>query len=420
MDVKIPYTPRKLQRELHQSLKRFNVLVMHRRFGKTVFSINHLIRALLTSKQKNPRGYYICPLFSQAKATAWDYVREFTAVLPNVKYNETELRVELPNGARLQLLGGDNFLALKGRYVDEVVLDEFSQMNHKVWTEAIRPSMTDRANSRAIFIGTPVGHNQFHALYEFAQLEENDEWMAKLHKASETGIVDPKELLSAQNSMSPEEYQQEFECSFSAAIRGSYYGGLMDEAEEQGRITSVPYDPTMKVVTSWDLGINDSTVVWFWQIAPTEIRAIECIAFQSTGLPEIIKEVASRPYDYEQHIAPHDIAVRELGSGLSRKQIAAGLGVNFDVAPSQSVADGINAVRMLLPKVYFDKVKCKDGIEALKLYRTEFDDKRQTFRNNPLHDWTSDYTDSVRYFAITTKTTTKTPIKITFKGWTNK
>jgi hypothetical protein len=238
-----------------------------------------------------------------------------------------------------------------------------------------------------------------------------------MHKASETNIIDLDELRAAKEEMSEAEYEQEFECSWSASVRGSYYGKLMDEAES--RITNVPYDPALKVITSWDLGINDATVVWFWQILRTEIRAIECIAFQSTGLPEIIKEVSNRPYDYEQHIAPHDIAVRELGSGLSRKQIAAGLGINFDVAPSQSVADGINAVRMLLPKVYFDKIKCKDGIEALKLYRTEFDDKRQTFRNNPLHDWTSDYTDAVRYFAITTKTNSKAPVKIDFKGWNN-
>ena len=420
MDIRIPYTPRPLQKELHSNLTkfRFSVVVCHRRFGKTVLGINELVKKVMTCKHKNPRAVYLAPLHKQAKAVAWDMLKEYTRVIPGTTFNESELRADFANGGRITLAGSDNPDGLRGLALDACVLDEFSQMSPRVFAEILRPCLSDRLGS-CIFIGTPQGHNQFYDMYQHA--EANNDWFAVTHKASETGIVDSEELLSAQNSMTPEQYAQEFECSWSAAIRGSYYGGLMDEAEEQGRITSVPYDPAIKVVTSWDLGINDSTVVWFWQIAPTEMRAIECIAFQSTGLPEIIKEVASRPYDYEQHIAPHDIAVRELGSGLSRKQIAAGLGVHFDVAPSQSVADGINAVRMLLPKVYFDRVKCKDGIEALKLYRTEFDDKRQTFRNNPLHDWTSDYTDSVRYFAITTKKATSAPIKkISFKGWTNK
>ena len=416
MDVKIPYTPRPGQLELHSHPARFKVVSCHRRWGKTVYGIAALIKSVLSCKLKNPRVAYICPLYKQSKQVAWEYVKEFSRPIPGTVFNEAELRADYPNGGRLSLYGADNNAAgLRGIYLDGVILDEFSQMSPRAWSEVIRPSLADR-KGWATFISTPAGHNAFYDLFQ--QGQEKADWLSVMHRASETNIIDLNELEAARSEMSEAEYQQEFECSWSASIRGSYYGKLMEDAED--RITNVPYDPAIKVITSWDLGINDSTVIWFWQIAPTEIRAIECIAFQSTGLPEIIKEVASRPYDYEQHIAPHDIAVRELGSGLSRKQIAAGLGVNFDVAPSQSVADGINAVRMLLPKVYFDKAKCKDGIEALKLYRTEFDDKRQTFRNNPLHDWTSDYTDSVRYFAITTKTTTKTPTKITFKGWTNK
>jgi len=367
-----------------------------------VFAINELIKTALTCPHNKPRTAYLCPLHKQAKQVAWDYVKEFSRVIPGVIFNEAELRADYPNGGRLQLFGADNPDALRGIYLDGVVLDEYAQISPRAWSEVIRPALSDR-KGWATFIGTPMGMNEFYKMYDFAQAD--DDWLAVIYKASETGIVDADELVAAKKIMTDAEYEQEFECSWSAAIRGAYYGKLMDVSETEGRVTNVPYDPAMKVITSWDLGINDATVVWFWQVAPTEIRAIECMAFQSTGLPDIIKEIATKPYDYIQHIAPHDIAVRELGSGLSRLDIARDLGVDFDVAPKQSITEGINAVRMLIPKMYFDKTKCATGIEALKLYRTEYDDKKQVFRSNPLHDWTSDYTDSVRYFAVTTKST---------------
>jgi len=402
MGIVIPYSPRPLQRDVHNKLKRFNVIVCHRRWGKTVFAINELIKTALTCPHNKPRTAYLCPLHKQAKQVAWDYVKEFSRVIPGVIFNEAELRADYPNGGRLQLFGADNPDALRGIYLDGVVLDEYAQISPRAWSEVIRPALSDR-KGWATFIGTPMGMNEFYKMYDFAQAD--DDWLAVIYKASETGIVDADELVAAKKIMTDAEYEQEFECSWSAAIRGAYYGKLMDVSETEGRVTNVPYDPAMKVITSWDLGINDATVVWFWQVAPTEIRAIECMAFQSTGLPDIIKEIATKPYDYIQHIAPHDIAVRELGSGLSRLDIARDLGVDFDVAPKQSITEGINAVRMLIPKMYFDKTKCATGIEALKLYRTEYDDKKQVFRSNPLHDWTSDYTDSVRYFAVTTKST---------------
>ena len=395
--VKIPFNPRHQQKELYTTSKRFNVNVCHRRFGKTVYEINKLIRMALTCDLPNPRYAYIAPFYRQAKNVAWDYLKHFTRPIPGTIWNEAELRADLPNGARITLYGGepDN---LRGLYLDGVVLDEYAQINPRMWAEVIRPALSDR-KGWADFIGTPQGHNNFYELYQHAL--SDDDWTARTFKASETGIVDSEELKAAARDMTPEQYDQEFECSWSAAIRGAYYGKLMTEMEDDGRICAVPYDPSMRVITSWDLGISDATVIWFWQVSRTEIRAINCLSFQGAGLPEIIKIVNSMPYDYVQHIAPHDIAVRELGSGNSRIDIARDLGIKFEVAKKTFVADGINAVRMLLPKVWIDAEKCKTGIEALRLYRTEYDDKKMVFKDNPLHDWTSDFTDSVRYFAVT-------------------
>jgi hypothetical protein len=243
-----------------------------------------------------------------------------------------------------------------------------------------------------------MGHNSFYDRY--VACDELDGWFSALYKASETGIVNEEELKAARREMSAAEYDQEFECSWTAAIRGAYWAAEMAEAEDDGRITSVPYDEMYPVITSWDLGIKDSTVIWFGQEVGSEIRFINCLAFQGTGLPDMVRELDKLPYIYAQHKAPHDINVRELGSGVDRRTTAASLGINFDVAPKIPLQDGIQATRSMLKRCVFDRKKCHDGIEALVQYRCEYNDKRGIFSKAPLHDWCSDYADSMRYYAV--------------------
>lgn len=396
--IKIPYRPRPLQKALHKTLKRFSVIVCHRRWGKTVFAINEAIKTAFTCQHPNPRIAYIAPLYKQAKAVAWDYLKQFTDPIPGRTYNEAELRVDLPNGARIQLFGGDSPDSLRGIYLDLVVLDEYAQMSPRLWSEIIRPTLSDR-KGRAIFIGTPRGHNQFYELYTMAQSEP--EWLVRVHKASETGIVDQSELESARKTMTEAEYEQEFECSWQAAIRGAYYGKLIGDLEGKGRISRVSYDETVKVETWWDLGVGDSTSIWFVQRVGAEIHVIDYYEMTGEGLPHYARVLDKRGYIYSQHVAPHDIRVRELGSGKSRLEIAKELGINFVIAPQQSVDDGIQAVRAMLPKCWFDAEKCTQGLEALRQYRAEYDDRLRTFRTRPLHDWTSHAADAFRYGAIT-------------------
>ena len=381
--VTIPYTPRKLQLEMHNALTRFNVFNIHRRFGKTVFAVNQLIRDVTGCPLENARGAYIAPLYRQAKTVAWEYVKEFTRCIPGTRFNESELRADFANGARITLYGGDNPHSLRGIYLDSVVLDEVAQMSPALWTQVIRPALSDRKGS-AIFIGTPFGmHNQFHKLYELAG--ESEGWSRRTLTAEDTGIIDPEELEAARREMSPEEFSQEFLCSWSAAIKGAFYAKQMAEAEEEGRITSVPYDQSHPVITAWDLGVRDATVVWYLQAIGAQYRAIRCEAFQFMKLAEIIKQVDSHGYRFSQHIAPFDINVNELGEGSRYKQ-AARLGVKFDVAPPPkecSRASGINAVRTMLPRVWFDRKNCGDGIEALKSYRTEYNELRQVYSTTP-------------------------------------
>lgn len=394
-EVIIPYKPRPLQAAIHDSLRRFNVLVCHRRFGKTVLAINELVKQAAACPRQAPRYGYIAPLYKQAKSVAWDYLKFYTDPFPGRTTHESELRVDLPWGARIQLFGADNPDALRGMYLDGGVLDEPAQMAPRTWREVIRPALSDR-EGWALFVGTPAGHNFFYDMYRHA--EEQAQWYAGLYRASETGILSPEELEDARATMGEDEYQQEYECSFTAAIRGSYYGKILEKHRDHVR--SVPWEPQFPVNTFWDLGVADSTAIWFHQYISGEHRIIDFYEASGEGLQHYAGILNGKPYTYGTHYAPHDIEVRELGSGMSRKETARNFGIEFKVVPNQPVQDGIQAVRTVLPACYFDAVKCKDGLEALRQYQREWDDKRQTFRMNPRHDWTSHAADAFRYFAV--------------------
>lgn len=390
-----PYEVRDQFRPLHSRETRWFIGVAHRRAGKTVADINELIIGAVKCTANNPRFAYVAPQLNQAKDIAWTYLKEYTAFL-SPRINESELWVELPGGARIRIYGADNPDRLRGIYLDGVVLDEFGDMDPTIWTQVIRPALSDR-KGWACFIGTPKGKNTFYKLW--CEAEGDEDWTRLMLKASETGLLDQKELADAKKMMSDDEYAQEYECSFDAAVRGAYYAHEMNAAEGE-RITSVPHDPRLLTHTAWDLGMSDSTVVWFFQTVGRETRVIDVLKGEGVGLDWYARELQQRGYLYGKHYLPHDVEVRELGTGKSRKEVLEGLGIQVTPCPNIPVADGIQAVRMLLPTCWFDREKCREGIEAIKMYRREYDEKRQEFRTAPLHDWTSHYADAFRYFAV--------------------
>lgn len=396
---------------LHTRESRWAIAVAHRRAGKTVACVNELVKGAATSEKPNPRFAYIAPQLNQAKDIAWTYLLEYTDCFgPDRKINASELWVELPNnGARIRIYGADNPDRLRGIYLDGAVLDEFGDMDPTVWTQVIRPALSDR-KGWAVFIGTPKGKNTFHRLW--TEADENEDWYRISLKASETGLLDQKELADAHKMMSDDEYAQEYECSFDAAVRGAYYGKEINAAELDERISGVPFDPRLPVHTAWDLGVADSTVIWFIQTHGRETRVIDVLKGEGVGLDWYAKRLQERDYLWGNHYLPHDVEVRELGTGKSRKEVLQGLGISATVCPNIPIEDGIQAVRMLLPTCWFDKVKCKEGLEALRMYRRDYDDKRQEFRQRPLHDWTSHYADALRYFAVGhSEKTASMPIK---------
>ena len=398
VDQEIDYKPRDQIRAFHNRKERFAIIVAHRRFGKTVAAINDLIRSCFEIDRPNVRVAYIAPYLSQAKAVAWDYALEFTRDIPEIKVNHSELRIDFLNGARFRLFGADNYNAMRGLYFDAVVLDEMADFPASAWSNVIRPALADRRGS-ATFISTPKGKNEFWELWHEAQDDPN--WFTAMLKASDTSILDQEELDEARRTMGDDRYEQEFECSFEAAIQGAFYAKEMKEATEDGRITRVPYDRAASVITAWDLGIGDSTAIWFAQFVGQEIRIIDYYENSGVGLDHYAKVLLDKDYQYEQHILPHDVQVKELGTGKSRLETLDALGIrNIEIAPKLAIEDGIQAARSMIPRCWFDESKCTRGIEALRQYRRDYDERLKTWRGRPLHDWTSHGADAFRYLAV--------------------
>ena len=396
--IVIPYSPRAAFLPFHQRNQRWSVMVCHRRAGKTVACINDLLRKALTTDKPDWRGAYIAPYFGQAKDVAWAYLKRFASVVPGVQFSEVELRADFPNGSRIRLYGADNAdVRLRGIYLDEVVLDEYADFAPHIWGEVIRPLLADRKGG-AVFIGTPKGHNSFYR--QFQEADGKADWFRLMLRASETGILPADELTAAASQMTADQFAQEFECSFEAAIQGAYYAKDLQAADADGRITEVPVDPATPVHTAWDLGVADSTTIIFFQ-SPRggSVRIVDAYEASGHGLDHYVRVVKDRAYSYGDHWAPHDIEVRELGTGRSRLETAAGLGIRFRITPNLPVQDGINAARMLIPRAWFDKRRCAGLLDALRQYREKIDDKRQVSLG-PLHDWTSHYADAFRYLAV--------------------
>lgn len=410
--IEIPYEPRDQFLGYHERTERWSCIVAHRRAGKTVACINDAIRKCLESDKPDPRIAYVAPFYAQAKDIAWSYLARFSAPIPGIVKNESELRIDYPNGGRIRLYGADNYDRMRGTYNDDVTIDEPAQMDPRAWPEVIRPTLAD-FNGGATFIGTPAGRDWFYKVDKDETGAELPGWFRLILKASETKVVPEAELISLRSGLTEEQYAQEFECSFEAAVIGAYYGRLMAAADADKRITGVPYEPTALVYTAWDLGIRDSTAIWFAQVIGREVHVIDYYEASGVDLGHYVREITQRPYLYAGHIVPHDAQAKELGTGKSRLEVLETLGLkNITVAAMHRVEDGINAVRTIIPRTWFDARKCSRGIDALKLYRSEYDDKLQALKPRPVHDWTSHAADAFRYLAMTLDGMTRSTPKV--------
>lgn len=410
------YIPRPWFIPIHLQRRRRNISVIHRRAGKTVGWSNDQIDKIarfdrncpLTGKPlRDPHAGYMATTIGQAKAVAWDYYKYYTKNFPGVKCYENDLIITYnhPRGkAHHFLFGADNFDAKRGVYFDDLMYDEFQDMHPDVRDKVFLPTLEDREGSETIS-GTPKGDNRFKELFYTAMAlssDPNSEWFAILQNIYQTGVFNPAQIEKMKKEYSDEAWRQEFLCDFNAAPSGHYYQKYMDELASNGRIRSVPHDPSYAVTTSWDLGVSDSLAIWFHQEVGNEIRVIDYYEEHGKGLPEHLKILHAKPYNYNMHIFPHDVCVRELQSGKSRLQFLNEQGlknIEYNVR-TESVAEDIEIVRRVLPMCYFDATKCAKGISALRSYERKWDTLKKSYAVQPLHNWASNGADAFRTFAI--------------------
>ena len=425
LEVELDYYPRQVFEDFHDRQERWSVIVAHRRCGKTVLCINDLIYRALIDDKEDGRYAYVAPYMSQAKTIAFDYLLKYSRPVM-AKSNQAELWVELVNGARIRLFGADNPDALRGLYLDGVVLDEYADMKPSIFGAVLRPLLADR-KGWCTFIGTPKGHNAFWEVYNNATQDKS--WYVKVLRASQTGLLDQAELDDAAKTMTQDQYLQEFECDFESAILGAYYGKEMRQLTDGGRITEVEYDPLFPVHTAWDLGYSDDTAIWWYQVVHGEIRLLDYhssngqpVAFYA-GIIQAREE--ERGYKYGTHWLPHDARAKTLSSNRSViEQLGDKIPLKtIKITPNLKLQDGIQASRLALTRAWFDH-KCTDGIECLRQYQREYDEDKKVFRDKPRHDWTSHGADAFRYLAIVWKDEAKivdpeAPIRGVFVGKTD-
>lgn len=381
------------------------VCVWHRRSGKDKTFINIVSKKMF---EKVGSYYYFFPTYNQGRKILWEGMDKdgwkFIDHIPKQlrkRIDNQSMTIEAYNGSVFRVIGTDNIDSIVGTNPIGCVFSEYSLQDPRAW-DFIRPILAENGGW-ALFNFTPRGKNHGYRLKEYAK--KSDKWFLSVLTVDDTKAIKPEILEDERNEIIAKNgndalFMQEYYVSFDVPIEGSYYGHMLTDAERENRITRVPYDPILRVNTAWDLGIGDSTAIWFYQVVANEIRIIDFYESSGESLQHYIKKLQEKPYTYNRHYAPHDIEVRELTTGKTRRDTARSLGIDFTVASNIGIDDGINAVRNILPKCWFDEQKTDLGLAALRSYHKEYDDKNETYKNRPHHDWSSHAADAFRYLAV--------------------
>lgn len=409
--IRLPYNyePRPYQLPVLQALDKGvkrAVCTWHRRAGKDKTFINHIARSMY---ERVGAYYYFFPTYRQGKKVLWNGIDrngfKFLDHIPKElrkRTDNTDMLIETNNGSIFQVVGTDKVDLIVGSNPVGCVFSEYSLQNPAAW-DFIRPVLAEN-NGWAVFIFTPRGKNHAFTQLELARTYP-DIWYSEVLTVEDTHAI-PADILAQERleiirkDGNDALYMQEYMCDFEVPIQGSYYAEQLMLADKEGRITGVPYDMNTQVHTAWDLGMDDSMTIWFFQVVGREYHFIDYYESSGEGIQYYIKLMKEKPYIYGQHFAPHDIKVRELGTGKSRWEVAKSLGIEFEIAPKLDILDGIAATRGLLNSCWFDKIKCERGLSALRSYHKEWDEDNQVFKKKPEHDWSSHGADGFRTFAV--------------------
>ena len=388
--------------------------IAHRRWGKDDVALH---RAACAAHERIGTYWHMLPEYEQARKAIWEAVNPHTGkrrieeafpLALRAATHEQRMFIRFRNGSTWQLVGSDNYAKLVGTPPVGIVASEWARANPGAWAY-LAPILAEN-DGWAAFITTPIGRNHAKSMFDMAK--RDPAWFAEVQT-----VEDTKAIALAVVEQQRREYhslygedagdaliEQEYWCSFEAAILGSYYGKAIATAERAGRIRDVPYDPLLPVHTAWDLGKGANMVLWFFQVAPDGIRVIDYLAgSHDDTIPEIVEKLNEKPYRYGFDFVPHDAKVKELGTGRTRVETLIGLKRQPQLVAEHKIDDGISAARLLFKRCWFDAAHCADGLEALRQYRAEWDDDRKCFRDTPLHDWTSHGADAFRYLAMATR-----------------
>jgi phage terminase large subunit len=387
--------------------KKRGCLVWHRRAGKEKTCWNYMI---MKACQKPGIYYYLFPHFSQGRKILWDGMdgagRKFLDHIPpqliSGEPNATEMKIRLVNGSIIQVIGTNNVDSIVGTNPIGCVFSEYSLQNPIAWN-LIRPILAEN-DGWAIFNFTPRGANHAKELYDMANL--NKHWFSQLLTVEDTGAISPEAITAERaDGMSEDYIQQEFYCSFTLGVEGSYYAKYMQEARDDERIGAIPWQKTSRVYTAWDIGVGDATAIIFYQVVGNSIHIIDYYENQGEGLPHYADVLFRKPYLFADHFVPHDAANRHFSSGMSTVEVGGGLGLKLTVLPTlqMRLEEGIEGLRGIFPRIYIDETKCKQLIKCLENYRKEFDENHKVYKSRPVHDWASHGADAMRYLAIAVK-----------------
>lgn len=422
INIELPYNfkPRSYQYDFFKAAwggKKRIILVWNRRAGKDTSSWNYLISA---AWETQGIYYYIFPTAIQGRKVLWDgmttkitwegqesQVMKMLDFIPKPlikSINNQEMKITLRNGSLIQVLGSDNYNAIMGTNPTGCIFSEYSLQNPNAW-QYIRPIL-DANNGWAIFVFTPRGANHAKELFDMANMDKNkDTWFCQLLTNNETKILDAKGLQRLRDEeISEDMIQQEWFCSFTLGIQGSYFAKHLHEAREEGRVGFVPHDKYAKVYTSWDIGL-DCTAIVFFQYCGNEIHIIDYYENKDEEMSHYAKVVLDKNYIYDEHFAPSDASKRTLRDKQSTTQIIRDLGIEFTIINTVEISldAGIEYTRQIFPRVWINEPKCGQLIRALENYRRVWDDEFKIYRSKPVHDRWSHGSDAFRYMAIATR-----------------
>lgn len=411
MSITIPhnFTARPYQVKFFDAMNRLNrkraILVWNRRAGKDTCAWNYMIQCAVET-----RGiyYYIFPTAIQGRKVLWDGMTNdgmhFLHFLPKElirQRNNQEMKLTLFNSSIIQIVGSDNYNSIMGTNPIGCIFSEYSLQNPNAW-QYIRPIL-DANGGWAVFVFTPRGANHAKDLYDMALIDANkNSWFCQLLTNSDTKILSLEQLARLRDEeMSEDMIAQEWYCSFTLGIQGSYYAKYLCDMRDEGRICKVAHDPYGRVYTAWDLGL-DAVAVTFWQVAGKEIHIIDYYEVTDERLPIVAKAILDKPYIYEEHFAPADSNKRQLSDKMSIRDIISDLGIEFTVLKTNEIGvdEGIECTRQILPRCYIDERKCVQLIRCLENYRRTWDDELKIYRSKPVHDRWSHGADSMRYLAL--------------------